>query len=58
MPKLKLNYHNLFDQVWSAMKTKKENDITDCIGVVHAENETELLWSLWPGVLYDENQME
>lgn len=40
------------------MKTEKENDMIDCIGVVHAENETELSWSIWPGVLYDKNQME
>lgn len=40
------------------MKTNKDNDITDCIGAVHAENKIELSWSIWLGVVYDENQME
>ena len=32
------------------MKTRQDNDITDCIDTVHVENEIELSWSI-----YDEN---
>ena len=38
MPKLKLNYQDLSDQVWSMMKTKKDNDVIDHTGVIYAKN--------------------
>ena len=43
MPKLKFNYWDLFDWVWSMMKTRKENNVIDRTGAVYSENETELV---------------
>ena len=37
------------------MKTRKDNDVTNCIGVVYVENEIELSWPIRPSVVYDEN---
>lgn len=37
------------------MKTKRDNDMIDSIGVVHVETETELLTLIWSGVICDEN---
>ena len=42
MSKLKLNYWDLSDRMWSMMKTGHDNDITDHKGVFYAENDTEL----------------
>ena len=39
----KLNYRDLSNQVWSMMKTRQENDVTDHIGVFYSKNITELL---------------
>ena len=37
------------------MKIRQNNDVTDCIGAVHAKNDTKLLWLIGLGVVYDEN---
>lgn len=37
MPKLKLNCRDLYDQVRSMMKTRYDNDITNCTNAVNAE---------------------
>lgn len=42
MSKLKLNYRDLFDLVRSMMKTRKDNNVIDRIGIVYAENDIEL----------------
>lgn len=39
------------------MKRAHDNDINDCIGVVYAENDTELSWPIRSDVVYDENQI-
>ena len=39
------------------MKTKQDNDETDGTGVVYAENETELSWSIRPCTVCDKNQI-
>ena len=40
MLKMKLNFRDWSDCLWSLMKTKQDNDMTDCIGVVYAEKYT------------------
>ena len=35
------------------MKTIHNNDMTDCIGVVYAENEIDLSWTIGPSVVCD-----
>ena len=37
------------------MKTKHNNDVTDCIYAIYAENEIELSWLVGPGAVYDRN---
>ena len=37
------------------MKTREDNDLTDCLGVFYDENDIELSWSIGSGVDYDEN---
>ena len=40
--KMKLNYRDLSDSVRSVMKTKHDNDLTDCTSAFYFENDTEL----------------
>ena len=42
MPKSKLNYQDLFDQVQFVMKTRQDNDVTDGTGTMYTKNETKL----------------
>lgn len=37
------------------MKTWRDNDMTNCIGAVYTQNETELPCRIEPGKVYDEN---
>ena len=37
------------------MKTKQDNDMTNHGGALYIENDTELLWSIELGAIYDEN---
>ena len=39
------------------MKTRQNNDVTNCTSPLYAENETELLWSIWEGMVYDKDQI-
>lgn len=41
----------------SMTKTRKDMDVTECIGVVYAETETELSRPIRPGAEYDENRI-
>ena len=52
---MKLNYHDWLDWVRSMTKTRQDNDLTDCIGVVYTKNEIELLWLIGQGVVCDKN---
>ena len=38
------------------MKTRQDNDVTNCTGVVYAKNEIEFLWSIRLSVMCDKNQ--
>ena len=39
------------------MKTRQDNNITDRIGMVYVETETEMLGNIWPKMISDENQI-
>lgn len=39
-------------------KIRQDNNVSDLIGVVYAKNEIELLLSIRPGVVYNENKIE
>ena len=39
------------------MKTIQDNDMTDRIGSLYVENETELSCQIQQGTVYDENQI-
>ena len=50
---MKLSYHDRLDYVQFVMKTRQDNNVTDCKGAVYFENEIELQWSIELGVVYD-----
>ena len=52
---MKLNCHDRSEWVWYVTKTRKNNNVTDCIGVVYIENKTELSWLIGLGAVCDEN---
>lgn len=37
MKKSKLNYHDRSDRMWSTMKSRWDNNVTDCVGVIFIE---------------------
>ena len=37
------------------MKTRRDNDMIDCIGTVYANNETGFSWLIESGIACDEN---
>ena len=55
-PKPKLNCWDISDHVQFMTKTRHGNHVTDCTGAVNNENNTELLWSIRPGAVCDENK--
>lgn len=55
-PKMILNCRDRSNWVPTMMKTKYDTYLTDHIDRVYAKNETELLWSIKPGMICDENQ--
>ena len=55
MPKSKLNYRGLFDQVRFVMKTKQDNDMTDHVGAIYAKNDNEQSWLIRLSVACNEN---
>ena len=57
MPKMKLSCCDRSVRVWFVKKTSQDNDVTDHIGAVYAENKTELLWSIESGDDYGENKI-
>ena len=57
MSKTKLSCLDQSDLVQSMTKTKQDNDVTNHINVIYAENETKLLWSIGPGAVDDENRI-
>ena len=42
MPKLILNFCDLYNHVWFVMKTKQGNDMIDRTDVVHVKKKTKL----------------
>ena len=52
-PKRNLSYLDQSDWVQSMMKIKNKNDLTNHKGVVYAENEIKLSWSIRLGEVYD-----
>lgn len=51
----KAKLHDQSDQVQFVMKTRHDNNMTDRIGAVHAENEIELSWLIRPSAVCDKN---
>ena len=51
-----MNYHDRLDWVRSTIKTRRDNDVADCIDLVYAKIETELLGPIWSSAVYDANQ--
>ena len=53
-----LNCQDRSNRVATVTKTRQHNDVTNLIGSIHVENDTELLWPIKLGVNYDEKQIE
>ena len=43
---MKLSYHDQLNEVSSETKTKQDNNVTNCIGVVYVKNDTALSWPI------------
>ena len=56
MLKPKSNYRDLSNRVQSVMKTRQDNNMTNCTSVIYVEDETKLLCLIGLGVIYDKNQ--
>ena len=52
-----LNYRDWSNRVQYVTITRKDNDVSDHIDAVYAENDTELSWPIGLGVDYDEIQI-
>ena len=57
MPKRKLNCRDRSDRMQFVMKTRQNNDVTNCTRMVYAENEIELSRSIKKGVDNDKIQL-
>ena len=55
--KIKLNYCDQSDWVWSMMKSRHDNDVTNHIDVVYPENETMLVWTISLRMVCDKNRI-
>ena len=55
-PKTILNCRDWLYWMWYIMKTRKNNDMIDCIGVVYTKNKIELSWLIGQGAVYDKKQ--
>ena len=53
---MKLRYHDQSDRVLSVIETRKNNNVTEHTSAIYIENNIKLLWSIRPGVVYDENK--
>lgn len=58
MPKKKLNCHDWFDLVWSTIKTRQDNDVTNRTDMVYAKNEIELPWLIKLSPICDETRLD
>ena len=54
---MKLSYRDQLDLVWSMIKTRKDNNVTNRIGLVYVRIETELMGSIWSSAVHDENKI-
>lgn len=52
MTKMKLNYRDQSDRVMYVTKTKQDNDMTDYIGAVYAENDIEPSGPIKPSAIF------
>ena len=50
-----LNYQDQTNSVRSMTKTRHDNDVTDRTSPLYNKNETELLWPIWQGTVYDKD---
>ena len=41
--------------MWFIMKSREDNDVTNCIGLLYFKNKTELLWPIQWDTVYEED---
>lgn len=57
MLKMKLNYWDLSNMVQYVTKKRQDNNMTNNTGAIYIKNETEMLWPIGSGEVYDGNQI-
>ena len=57
MSKTKQSFQDWLNQVRFVMKTRQDNDVTNCIGLVYAETNTQLSESSRLGAVYAERKL-
>ena len=58
-PKMKVRSCDWSDpKCFFFIKTKHDNYMADRIDMIYAKNDFELSWSIWPGAICHENQIE
>ena len=55
---MKLSCHDRLERVWSVMKTREDNDLTDHLSVFYSENDIELMLLIRSSADSNENQMD
>ena len=55
--KIKINYHDRSNRVWSIAKTRQDNDMIDGIDVVYVKIRIELSWPIIQGAAYHKKQI-
>ena len=55
---MKLSSHDRSVRVWFMMKIRQDNDVTNRMGLVYDENDTELLGSIGLGAVCDETRQD
>ena len=56
IPKTKLCCRDRSNLVWSVMKTRQDNDVTQRMGLVYVENDIELLRHIGSSVVFEETK--
>ena len=55
-PKLELNCYDRLDKMRSITKTRRDNNVTDCKGVISVKYDTELSRLIGQCAVYDEDE--
>lgn len=52
----RIELSNLSNRLWYVTKTRKDNNMTNCISALNTKKESKLSWSIELNAICDENQ--